>query len=173
MGHYVLWRSFDIISVACRGCFYCAIPRNSLYSAAIIGARSSKIRGKELGVNKQRPINLDLRTIKFPIPAIISILHRISGLALFFMIPFALCALALSLRSAEGFHTITTAFDCLWVKALVWLMLAGLIYHLVAGVRHLLMDLGIGDSLAAGRLSAKLVFIISIVLIVAVGSWLW
>lgn len=58
-------------------------------------------------------------------------------------------------------------------KFVVWVLLSGLMYHLTAGIRHLIMDLGIGETLEGGKLGAKLVFIISAVLIVLMGVWIW
>ena len=59
--------------------------------------------------------------------------------------------------------------DSFVVKGLIWLMLAALIYHLVAGIRHILMDMGVGGSLAGGRLGARLVLIISVIFILMMG----
>jgi len=59
------------------------------------------------------------------------------------------------------------------VKLVVWAILAVLLYHLVAGIRHLIMDAGVGETLEGGQRGAKLVFIISVVLILLVGGWIW
>ena len=56
---------------------------------------------------------------------------------------------------------------------LLWVTLSLLGYHFVAGVRHILMDLHIGESLTAGQLSSALVLIISIVISVLCGAWIW
>lgn len=123
-------------------------------------------------VNSQRPVNLDLRTIKLPITAYSSILHRISGVILFVCIVIALYLLGLSLSGPAGFATVKSWMGNIFVKIIVWGMLSALIYHLVAGARHLIMDLGIGESLEAGRLGAKLVLVISAVLILIAGVWI-
>ena len=59
------------------------------------------------------------------------------------------------------------------MKLVLTAILAPFIYHLVAGIRHLLMDAGIGESLEGGQAGAKAVFAVSIVLIIATGAWLW
>lgn len=123
-------------------------------------------------MNRQRPVHLNLFTIKFPIPAIVSILHRLSGLLLFFLIPFLLWMLQQSLASHDTFLALKNSFSYLLVKGVIGLLLMGLIYHFFAGIRHLLMDMGIGESLKAGRLSAKLVFVVSGLVMVLVGFWL-
>ena len=43
----------------------------------------------------------------------------------------------------------------------------------MAGVRHLIMDMGIGETLEGGKLGSKIVIVISVVLIVLVGVWVW
>lgn len=123
-------------------------------------------------MNDYRPKNLNLFSIRFPIPAIVSILHRISGFFLFLLIPFVLYALSYSL-TMKGFKQISQLFDLWWVKFGAWLVLASLGYHLIAGLRHLLSDLHFGDTLRAGRFSAYMVFLFAIVLAVLLGVWIW
>ncbi len=124
-------------------------------------------------MKKQHPVNLDLMTMKFPPMAIVSILHRVSGVILFLLIPFMLYALAQSLASPVNFRALMETLSMGWIKFLVWIGLAALIYHLTAGIRHLLMDLGVGETLIAGRRSAWGTFIIAAILIIAIGIWLW
>ncbi len=134
---------------------------------------SSNIAKQGHNVNKKRPVNLDLRTIRFPLPAITSILHRISGFLLFLLIPVLLWALSASLSSADSFAALKECFSYPIAKFCVWVILSALAYHLVAGIRHLLMDCGWGESLTGGRMGAKLILIVSAILIIAVGVWLW
>ncbi len=126
-----------------------------------------------MSTKKTAPVNLNLFTIHFPIPAIVSILHRLSGVLLFLLIPLMLWGFSLSLSSADEFDALVSLFSPPWVKFLLWVGLSAFLYHAVAGVRHLLMDLGIGESLAGGRVSAMLVLAISILLAVLTGIWLW
>jgi succinate dehydrogenase / fumarate reductase cytochrome b subunit len=119
-----------------------------------------------------RPKNLNLFTIHFPIPAIVSILHRVSGAFLFLLVPFTLWALAFSLTDS-GFETLRQDLSTGCCKFIIWVTLAALCYHLVAGIRHLLMDIGIGSSLKAGRIGARLTLIVSAVVIMMIGIWLW
>lgn len=124
-------------------------------------------------MNKQRPVNLNLFTIKFPLPAIISILHRISGTLLFLLIPFLLWMLSISLNSPISFNNLQDCFTNPLVKIILWLILVALLYHLVAGIRHLLMDCGIGESLSGGRQGSKITLGVTIVLAIIMGIWLW
>ena len=120
-------------------------------------------------VKDTRPVNLDLTTVKFPLPAITSILHRISGVALFFGIGVVLYLLQLSLESEAGFERVTELLRATPVKLMVWLILAGLLYHLIAGIKHLLMDWGFGESREGALRGAQVTLILA--LVAAVLSW--
>ncbi len=124
-------------------------------------------------MNDKRPKNLELSTIRFPLPAITSILHRISGVFIFAGVGVLLWLLSESLSSAEGFARTVQWLDMPLVKLVVWAIVAALIYHLVAGVKHLVMDLGIGETLSGAQSGARLVLIVSIIAIVLAGVWLW
>lgn len=124
-------------------------------------------------MNKKRPVNLDLTTIKLPLPAIVSIMHRLSGLLLFISIPFILYLFEQSLRSADSFMALQAVMSQAWVKLGVLVVLVALLYHMTAGIRHLLMDLGIGETIEAGRRSAVLVMVFAIILTLLTGIWLW
>lgn len=63
--------------------------------------------------------------------------------------------------------------DNLIVKLLIWAVISGLLYHLIAGIKHLLMDLGIGETLDGAQTGAKLVVALSVISIVLTGVWLW
>lgn len=120
-----------------------------------------------------RPVNLDLLTIKQPLPAIASIIHRISGFLLFIFTALLICTLDQSLSSKEGFLELQQTLSAGWVKLIVWAVLASLIYHLVAGVKHLLMDLGIGETLEGGRRGAVITLVVAAVLIILAGVAVW
>ena len=124
-------------------------------------------------VNSQRPVNLDLRTIKLPVTAYTSILHRISGVILFLGIAVLLFALDKSLDSEEGFEQVKACLTSPLAKLVIWGLLSALLYHLVAGIRHLIMDLGIGETLEGGKLGSKIVIAVSVVLILLAGVWVW
>jgi succinate dehydrogenase / fumarate reductase cytochrome b subunit len=124
-------------------------------------------------VNSQRPVNLDLRTIKLPITAYTSILHRVSGVILFLGIVVMLYALDKSLASEEGFAEVQACLTSPLAKLIIWGLLSALLYHLVAGVRHLIMDMGVGESLEGGKLGSKIVIAVSVVIIVLAGVWVW
>ncbi len=124
-------------------------------------------------MNSQRPVNLDLRTIKLPITAYTSILHRISGVILFVGIAIILYGLDKSLASEEGFAQVQEWLASGLVKFVIWGLLSALLYHLVAGVRHLIMDLGIGETLEGGTLGSQIVLAVSVIVILLLGVWIW
>ena len=124
-------------------------------------------------MNKTRPVNLDLGTIALPVTAKASILHRISGVFLVAAVAVILYALDLSLSGEAGFARVTEALASPLVRLVVWAVLAGLIYHAVAGVKHLLMDLGVGETLQGGITGARVTFAVAGILIAAAGVWVW
>ena len=124
-------------------------------------------------VNKNRPVNLDLSTIKLPITAYVSILHRVSGVIMLVGILVLLWMLDLSLASAEGFAFLQEVLDSPIAKLILWGVLSALAYHFVAGVKHLIMDLGVGETLEGGKLGAKIALAFAAILIVLAGIWVW
>lgn len=123
-------------------------------------------------MHRTRPKNLNLFTIHFPLPAIVSILHRISGAFLFLLIPAVLWLLSYSLTDS-GFDVLQQWSGTLYVKLIFWLVLVPFCFHLAAGVRHLLSDIHIGDTLKMGKTMSLLTLIITAVLAVLAGVWLW
>ncbi len=124
-------------------------------------------------MKSQRPVNLDLRTIKLPITAYTSILHRASGVILFVGLAIMLYALDKSLASEEGFAQVKACMTSPLAKLVIWGLLSALLYHLVAGVRHLIMDMGVGETLEGGKLGSQIVLAVSAVIIVLAGVWIW
>ncbi|MDO3722033.1 MULTISPECIES: succinate dehydrogenase, cytochrome b556 subunit [Marinobacter] len=124
-------------------------------------------------MNNKRPVNLDLGKFHFPLPAITSILHRISGIIIFVGVAFMLYGLQLSLSGEEGFSRMNELLDGFFAKLIIWGILSALLYHLVAGIKHLLMDMGIGEELETGRLASKITIVVSVILIVIAGVWVW
>ena len=124
-------------------------------------------------MTKNRPVNLQLTTIRFPITAIVSILHRGSGVILFLLIPVLLWTLDRSLESQASFNHISELLANPLLKIVIWSLLAALAYHLVAGIRHLFMDWGFGESREGAIRSAYFILVIAVVLIILAGVWVW
>lgn len=109
----------------------------------------------------------------FPLPAITSILHRISGVVIFAGVFVLLWLLAESLSSEAGFRNVQQWLSMPLVKFVVWATLAGLLYHFFAGIKHLVMDVGVGETLEGGRFGALSVIVLSALSIVLAGVWIW
>ena len=110
--------------------------------------------------NNKRPVYLDLLRIRLPVGGVVSILHRISGVALVLALPFVLWLLQQSLTSADDYQRVTGLLQNLPARILLFLLALALAYHSLAGIRHLLLDLHIGISRRGGRMSAWLVLAI-------------
>ncbi|MCW8398502.1 succinate dehydrogenase, cytochrome b556 subunit [Legionella sp. PATHC038] len=124
-------------------------------------------------MNKKRPVNLDLGSLNYPPMAIASILHRISGVVLFLLLPIMLYIFGQSMQSEESFTQVKSLLSHPAYKMILWAFGAAMIYHVLAGIRHLVMDMGFGEHLNAGRRSAVLVIILAIILSIFLGIWIW
>ena len=123
---------------------------------------------------KKRPKYLDLTKIRLPLPGLVSILHRVSGLALFLIgIPFLLSVLNCSLASQEGFNGWRESFNHPLLKLIVIGFLWAYLHHFLAGLRFLALDIHKGTSLPAARASSKLVLVLGLALTLILGVWLW
>ena len=121
----------------------------------------------------QRPINLELTSLQYPPMAIASILHRISGVILFVLLPMMLYFLARSLKSESSFAELQLILGSPLPKLLLWGFLSAGLYHLLAGIRHIFLDMGWGESVPAARNSALLVILLAVPGIIGLGIWLW
>lgn len=127
-------------------------------------------------LNSKRPVNLSLSQVlsvnaKSPV-AIASILHRVSGIILFLLVPVLLWLLQTSLTSPEGFKYVTEeVFGNILVRFVLWVFVAGLLYHFIAGVKHLLADVGFAEELQSGRTAAWVSLALSAIAII--GSFVW
>ena len=122
-------------------------------------------------MKSNRPINLPLSQVisvnRSPI-AIASILHRISGVILFLLIPVMLWLLQISLASPESFLTV---FDNVFLRFLTWIFVAAIAYHFVMGIKHLFADNGNNEELKSARAVSIISLVIAAILIVV--SFIW
>jgi succinate dehydrogenase / fumarate reductase cytochrome b subunit len=118
-----------------------------------------------------RPKFLNLLQLSYPPGAIASIAHRISGVLLAVATPVAAYAFTRSLAGPEGFAEIARWTHAIPIQLALAVLVAALVYHLLAGVRHLLMDAGVGSSLRVGRGTAWAVIVAGVVafVVAAVG----
>jgi succinate dehydrogenase / fumarate reductase cytochrome b subunit len=124
-------------------------------------------------VKDKRPVNLDIGTMRLPITAWASITHRATGVILFVGTAVLLWGLDASLKSPESFDALKECMTSPLVKLVIWGVVSGLIYHSLAGIKHLIMDFGIGETMEGGVLGARIVFGLSIVLILVAGVLIW
>ena len=137
-------------------------------------------------LSKKRPefrnINAfkDLTTYRLPAAGWVSILHRVSGLLMFVLLPFIVWLLDASLTSELSYERFTSAFSegigfvpgalvKLVVLALIW----GYLHHFIAGVRHLYMDMTHSVSKEFGKSSALVTLVLSLGLTVVLGAKLF
>ena len=111
--------------------------------------------------------------MRLPITAWTSIAHRASGVFLFAGVGVLIWMLDASLASPESFAALQGWLSSAVFKLVIWAVMAGLIYHSVAGVKHLIMDMGIGETMEGGSRGAQIVIGLSVVLILLAGVWIW
>ena len=121
-----------------------------------------------------RPINVgvsDLASFRWPITAYASFPHRAAGVVLFIGVGIMLLALELSLSGEAGFDYLKGLMTSPVGKFITWGLLSALAYHFVAGVKHLIMDTGVGETLEGGQFAAKLTIFFSAILIALAAIW--
>jgi len=120
----------------------------------------------------QRPVFLELWRIRLPITGWVSILHRISGVLLVLLLPYGVYLLDLSLRDPQGFATAQAILGSGPARFALLLLAWSLAHHLLAGLRFLLLDLGIGVERLAARRSAGIAIAAGLALTLIAGGLL-
>lgn len=110
-----------------------------------------------MSVKKPAPKFLNLFVIKLPPSGIVSIAHRVSGVLMFVSIPLIAYLFALSLESQQGFQQAQAWLASPPALILTVLLVWSFSHHLLAGIRHLLLDIDIGVQRSQARTSAWLV----------------
>ena len=118
------------------------------------------------------PVYLNLLRIRFPVGAVTSIAHRISGVLLFLSLPFFIYLLDISLQGPEGYAQAIAILGNCWIRfgsaAIVW----SLFHHLLSGIRFLLIDVEAGVSLKQARTTAWFVNLAGLALTLAYLGWI-
>lgn len=122
---------------------------------------------------RNRPKNLNLLTIRLPIPALVSIMHRVSGAFLFMLLPGLLWVLAQSLSNTDSYDLAQTVLHHPVVKLICLMVTWAYLHHACAGIRHLALDAHYGLRLNYARATSRAVLIISGLLTLRMGIWLW
>lgn len=124
-------------------------------------------------LTKQRPKFLNLMEIRQPLPAVASILHRVSGAGLFLMLPLLVWMLDLSLKSADTYNSLVAFAGHPLVKLILIGLLWAFLHHFCMGVRILLIDIHVGVEKCAARKSTVAVLAVSLVMTLVLGAKLW
>lgn len=122
---------------------------------------------------KKRPKHLALHLIKLPLPGFVSILHRVSGLALFLALPLLLLVLQYSLTSSVTYEQLMDVLAHPMIKLVLLGLLWSFLHHFCAGLRYLAIDLHLVASLKQARDSSKIVMVASLLMTVLFGVKLW
>ena len=117
-----------------------------------------------------KPVYLNLFRLHLPITGWVSILHRVSGVLLFFMLPVLVWGFTLAFSSEAGFGRVTAYLAIPFVKLLTLLLVGGLTHHFFAGLRHLAMDVHWGVSLSSARWTSLIVFLATGI-VVLLAAW--
>jgi succinate dehydrogenase / fumarate reductase cytochrome b subunit len=119
---------------------------------------------------RKRPMFLNLAALRYPVGAIASVGHRISGVLLLVALPALAAALERSLRSAGDYAALLGSGRPVWLTITLIVLAWATAHHVVAGVRHLLMDIGIGSGLPAARASAWAALVLGALAAVVAGA---
>jgi succinate dehydrogenase / fumarate reductase, cytochrome b subunit len=107
---------------------------------------------------------------RLPPAGFVSIFHRVSGALMFFLLPFVVWLFDKSVTSEISYEVFTAAMASVWVKLVVWALLAAYVHHFIAGVRHLWMDAFHAVTKEFGNTSALVTLGLDVVLILAIGA---
>jgi succinate dehydrogenase / fumarate reductase cytochrome b subunit len=122
---------------------------------------------------RNRPKNLNLLTIRLPIPALVSIMHRVSGAFLFMLLPVLLWVLHQSLANDESYQLAQAVLNHPLAKLIFLAVTWAYLHHAFAGIRHLALDAHYGLRLNFARATSRAVLIVSGLLTLRMGIWLW
>lgn len=100
---------------------------------------------------KAKRVYLNLFLIDFPITAVTSIIHRVTGIFLFLFLPFLLYFFYLSIESNSSFIVAKSLFSKSYVKVFYYIFLSSFIYHFITGLKHMIMDIGFFEEKKTSR----------------------
>jgi len=119
-------------------------------------------------LKQKRPVFLNLTQIRLPITAVMSIVHRLTGVLLFLALPFFVYFLERSLQSQKEYMSLREGMDCISVKIILVILIWSLLHHLFAGIRYLLLDIDIGIERQSARRTAWLVTLFALLMAIAI-----
>lgn len=122
---------------------------------------------------KPRPVYLNLIKIRLPVGGVVSIIHRISGVALTLALIPMFYFLELSLRNEKTFNQVIGQLESPFIRLSLFGVFLLLIQHLFSGLRHLMLDMDLGVGRSVSRLSAWLTLVFTILVGAVVGVFWW
>jgi succinate dehydrogenase / fumarate reductase cytochrome b subunit len=126
----------------------------------------------DMTIQRSAPVYLNLIRIHFPVGAVTSIAHRVSGVLMFLSIPLLVYLLDLSLQGPAEFAIVTGYLQATWIRLGSVLLAWSLFHHLLSGIRFLLLDIAAGIELRRARFSAWLVNLLALLLALAYLWWI-
>ena len=115
-------------------------------------------------MNKKRPMFLNLAQMKFPVTAIISIGHRISGVVMFVSLPWLIYLFQKSTTSASSFAAIGASIRSFPFSLFLIATVFAFAYHISSGIRHIIMDMGFGKSWGVAKTTSYIVLVSTVVI---------
>ena len=122
-------------------------------------------------MKKSRPVWFSPLQGWLPLSGVLSLLHRVSGVLLFLLLPLFLYLFGKSLAAQESYAALTRHPPFL-LKMVVLLAGWAFVHHVLAGARLLLMDIGVGTALDMARRTTRLVFWVELLVLISLGVWL-
>jgi len=122
---------------------------------------------------RKRPKNLNLLTIRLPVPALVSIMHRVSGALLFLSLPLWLLLFWLTVSSEQSYQLAQVFLHSLLIKLLLVLLAWAFFHHACAGIRHLALDAHLGLRLRYARASSMMVLLLTGILLISFTVAIW
>ena len=125
-------------------------------------------------MNDTRPVNLDLMSIKLPLSALASILHRVSAVIIWVGFAVLLAVLCYATRSEESFQELAAALGGNFlVQFVVWGFLSALGYYCVATVKHLVQDMGFFEDKQSGQVISGVALGLGALMVILAGALVW
>jgi succinate dehydrogenase / fumarate reductase, cytochrome b subunit len=125
-------------------------------------------------MSDNRPVNLDLGTVSFPITAIASILHRVCAVITWVGLGFLLTALCYALGSEADYIALATTLETNFLAQFVtWGLLTAFAYYCAGTLKHLIQDFGCFEDLAGGKLISWVAIVLGVVLSILAGVLVW
>ena len=121
-----------------------------------------------------RPKYVDVNLLHLPIPGLVSIFHRVTGVVMFlFLIPALLFVLQYTVGSEAAFNQWKSYFSHPLVKIVLLGFVWAYMHHFFAGIRYLLLDVHVGVDLESARRSAKIVLVAGLAATILIGARIW